>query len=135
MGTSVETAWNRFRRQAVTPYWCQGDPLAWWDKEASIGIAHLAMKGEVGHFNLAWWFMARTYPPSDAKVYANTPLGWVILHAPTVLVSGSPLTEWASRIELREWNVLVHRLEPLAHRLEARGITYSGLLALANMER
>lgn len=131
MGTTVEKAYSRFHRIVVTPYWCEGSPLAWWHTEANIGIAHLAKNVSVGHFNLAWWLLARSTPPQDAKVYANTNIKWVIVRAPQIRVGNYTLTEWASFMTLPEWQAFVVAQEKQAFRFGGEGLSYSDLKWLA----
>lgn len=128
---SGDTQWDRFKRIAVTPYWCEGDPLAWEIPNAGIGIAHFARVGKVGHFNLAWWLLARRVPPLDAKVYSNTRLRWVILRAVNIRIKLWSLAEWASFMTLEEWQKFVLANENAASRFEGDGLTYNDLKRLA----
>lgn len=122
--TSVETAWNRFRRIVVTPYWCEGSPLA-WSVDAQIGIAHFALNGDVGKFNLSWWLLNRKAPPLDARVYETTPIQWVILKAPGIRFGPDSLTDIAARATLKEWKWFVSHAP--AHRLLGNGLTLEHL--------
>jgi hypothetical protein len=128
----IEEAYTRFRRITVTPYWCDGSPLRWTD--GGIGIAHLAQDGAVGHFNLAWWLLARQQPPA-AQVYADTPLSWVILRAPQVMIL--PRLRWsmtaaASFLTQTEWRQVMTRLDYEAYpHIDGYGVTREMLRRLA----
>lgn len=129
MDNQVETQYARFRRIVVEPYWCKGSPLDWWHTEAGIGITRLA-DTSVGHFNLAWWLLDRSEPPLDAKVYSNTNIRWVILHAYKVRFGRFTLTEWASFMTLAEWKKFVLAQQAKSFRFEGQGMTYSDLKKL-----
>lgn len=109
----MEPAYREFRRIIEHPYWCEGDPLLWETRDTAgmrVGIADLALQGEVGKFNLAWWLLATDDPPTSAAVYRAAPLGWAIALAPTLTLSKVRLTDIAAVMPLKEFNKRILRL-------------------------
>lgn len=99
-----QSAWQRAHRSMVAPYWCQGSPLEWHSGE--VGIAHLAMNGRVGTFNLSWWLLDRLTPPLS-QAYREINHSWVHFYAPSVKINGRTLEEHAALSTLGQWNQLV----------------------------
>lgn len=133
MEKTEDQVYTNYRRIVVTPHWCAGDPLDWWHREAGIGIAHFAHDGAVGHFNLAWWLLARSTPPKDAKVYVNTPLAWVVMTAPFVMLTPRySMTAAASFLTLKEWCEVMSKMDMSKYpQMQAHGVTHDMLRHLA----
>lgn len=109
----MKPAYVEFRRIIERPHWCAGSPLDWETRDmfgARVGIADLARNAEVGKFNLAWWLLALDDPPSSAEVYRAAPLGWAIVHAPTLTLSRAKLTDIAAVTPLPKFNERMLRL-------------------------
>ena len=124
----------QFRRRAVTPYWCDGDPLRWTTPE-NIGISHLARQGNVGVFNLSWWLLGKRDPPS-AYVYKNTNIIWAITVAPYVMSEGFSLSHRAAMMTCPEFNQhLLVQGETLKIKVERQGMAWNTLRMLATRKQ
>jgi len=125
--------YKEFKRKIVAPYWCEGSPLRWKTPQG-IGIAHFALAGQVGSFNLSWWLLNRREPPS-VQAYRNTNIRWVILVAPTVLVSGRSLTDHAAMMVQDEFQQMMRECSRvLRQRVEKQDMQWSTLALLAKQK-
>lgn len=127
--SSVVTPWNQFYRKVVTPYWCAGSPLDW--QVDGRGLAHFAMDGRVGVFNLAWWLLGRAKPPTYVAAYTGGNLQWVLMYATQVKCGGLTLADRAAMCTLREWQTLILSLGSAGTQLEHCGVKYADLKHLA----
>lgn len=131
----MDPHYQEFRRIIASPHWCLGSPLEWETRDAvgmRVGIAELALQGEVGKFNLAWWLLGTDTPPTSAERYRAAPLGWAIAHAPTLTLSRVKLTDIAAVTPLTEFNRrilrLLNSLPPEGHQMLAGYGVNSALL-------
>lgn len=115
--------YTNFRRILVEPYWCEGDPLRW--EIDGVGIAHFARTLRPGMFNLAWWLLQRREPPQDASVYRNTPLHWVIVRSPKVMLTPIySMPAVASFLTLEQWRELLRKLDLAKYpQIDGYGVT------------
>lgn len=117
---------SALRRKLLTPWWVK-DPLAW--KAGEAGIAHLAMDGQVGKFNLCFWLLSSVHPVPEAR-YAATNLRWALIVAPSVSMAGATVEKHAATLTRTEFSKLVLAQRPAA-KYEKFGMTFADLTKAA----
>lgn len=95
--------WLSFMRMLQHPYWTP-NPLAW--QAGHIGLAHFALDGRVGLFNLCWLMLQCKHPPG-IEVYDSANLNWVITQSGGAILKGKSLEHHAAVRTLYEFHMLV----------------------------
>lgn len=118
------------RRRVLTPYWTSVHPLRWVTPEG-IGLAHFALEGHVGMFNVCWWMLGCNAPP-QARVYKETNLMWAITLGQVVqLRPGLTINDCAAMMTAPEWvRLLASQVPRLGGQLYRQGMTPQQLAAL-----
>lgn len=96
---------TEYMRALSDPYWCRGSPLRW--EVGGMGIAHLAMEGLVGQFNLSYLMLQKNHPPASQLVYRSTDLRWVLMLSGGTFIAGRSLEHHASIKSLQDFSKLV----------------------------
>jgi hypothetical protein len=89
---------EEFLARVVNPHWVH-DPLSW--QVDKLGIAHFAMDGKVGLFNLSWWLLDLPAPPKTAKGYE------AIMNSANVRVGNKELLTVASMYDQMNFETMI----------------------------
>jgi hypothetical protein len=97
---------DEIKKAVLDNWWCEGSPLAWTTENPGVGLAHMALEGQVGTFNLCWLMLQRKEPP-PLQVYHGTNMRWVIMLSGGVYIEGRSLLHHAAMRSLRDFSQLI----------------------------